>query len=744
MPVLIKADPPPRAERGRMRWTWLVLGASGLLIASAWALGGLAIWRAHEDALADWQRSLSALCRLTSQHADQTIAAADAVLQRVVEEAERAQPADEAALRRLMGTPEAFAKLRQLQADLPQVDVISVALAGGELINFSRSFPPPQIQLGDRDYFAAHVADPRLKLYLSVPVQNRGNGSWTFYIARKVANPQGRMIGLALVGIESDYFGEFYRSINLGQREPTLTLLRPDGRVLARYPTSDALMGQPVPGVAQRLAAMPNAGGSTVTEVLRGPRPSNPSDTRLRIVSATMSPAYPLLVTITGSETLVLARWQESASWIGAFMLAATAALLALSAAVHRLLTRQALALGQLMVTQREANEARNAADDANRAKSAFLASMSHEIRTPLNGVLGMADLLLHTELTPRQREMAQAAYGSGELLLKLVNDVLDISKIEAGAVELEEIAMDLRGLINETLQVFGVQARRKGIELSGELSPDLPAAVLGDPVRLQQVLSNLLSNALKFTEAGQVRLAVRPLPGEQPGRILLQFRVQDSGIGIDPSALPRLFRPFSQADRSTTRRYGGTGLGLAIAQELVHLMGGRLEASSEPGRGSVFLATLPMTLAAISALPVALAETPASPAEQPRRFQGRRVLLAEDNAVNAMVARAMLEDLGFEVFEAANGRQAVEMALRHDHDLVLMDCLMPEMDGFEATRRLREAGLNDLLIIALTASAISGDMEQCIAVGMNAYLAKPVTRSALESMLDLWMPAAA
>ncbi len=381
-------------------------------------------------------------------------------------------------------------------------------------------------------------------------------------------------------------------------------------------------------------------------------------------------------------------------------------------------------------------------AEQAARSKSAFLATMSHEIRTPLNGVIGMIELMRMGEIQPSHQESIATIHARANNLLQILNDILDFSKLEEGAAAAERVAFAPASVVEDAVRVVHLKAREKGLQLRREIARDLPPQLIGDPSKLRQILFNLLGNAVKFTVAGTIDLRLALAVGPDGGGAVLDITVADTGIGMEEAVLAKLFQPFTQADSSMSRRFGGSGLGLAISRGLAVLMGGTLEASSTPGRGSIFRCRIPVTIAAPAPAPSPPPASTGPVAGRPGRWSGR-VLVVEDNAVNQEVARAMLSRLGMTVTIAPDGASALARLADAPYDLVFMDCMMPVMDGLEATRQARAQGLR-VPIVAMTANAMPSDREACLTAGMDDYLAKPITLDRLRRILERFLSAPA
>ena len=386
-----------------------------------------------------------------------------------------------------------------------------------------------------------------------------------------------------------------------------------------------------------------------------------------------------------------------------------------------------------------ELKKAKEKAEKMSQAKGEFLANMSHEIRTPMNGVIGTLQLLEDTNLSEEQKEFVDIAHKSADALLAILNDILDLSKIEAGKLSFESIAFDIRQIVNDIVILHSLKAEQQGVVLVQQVDDSFPEFLMGDPMRLRQVIVNLVSNALKFTKQGEVKISIEVV-AKDADSVELKITVSDTGIGIPEGAQETLFNAFTQADGSTTRKYGGTGLGLAIVSQLVEMMGGSLGMDSVEGEGSSFWFTVNLKNTEVIPAAVAIAVN-----SNENLQLNAKVLLVEDNPINQMVAQKMLEKIGARTVVANNGIEALRWLDQQAFDLVLMDCQMPEMDGFDATREIRRLEIKTLEqkrlpVIAMTANVMSGDRERCLEVGMDDYIGKPVQQDQLATVLRKWL----
>ncbi|WP_066339439.1 sensor histidine kinase [Azohydromonas lata] len=568
----------------------MVLAFGALLIVALTVAAALVLWRAREDSLDTWRLYMENFSATAAEHASQTLRSADYALGSVVDHVQSLGVDSPERLREVARTRPVFEFIRERAAELPLLDVAAIVALDGEVLNFSRTFPAPAINLADRDYLQAHLSDPALTLFVSSPVKNRGTGRWTFYLARKIRTPAGQTIGLALAGIQSSYFERFYRSINLSEDDTAILLLRSDGTLLARHPPRPQALGQSY-REAPSMRALTQAraeGRSAATVQTSAPRTIDPSDTLPRMVTAHGVEGFPLAVSITTREQLMLAPWRRTA-WLCALgVLLLDAAIAGMTIKLYLLLRRRHAALRQL-------DAARAAAEAAAAEKSRFLANLSHEVRTPLHGLLGMAQRMLQSPLQPAQRQQAQIIERTGRLVLGSIDEVLDFSHAAAGQPALEPVPVDLARLGRDCIALFEPQARLKGVVLHLDMDDGgRGSLVSADPLRLSQVVNLLLSNAVKFTSAGGVTLRIA-----HTGAGLWRLSVHDTGTGLTRRQHETLFEP-NAPDGAAPRSDAALGeprstLGLSTVQSLVLLLGGTVHARSTPGQGSEFWCELPL-----------------------------------------------------------------------------------------------------------------------------------------------------
>ncbi|MEK8029460.1 ATP-binding protein [Ideonella sp. DXS29W] len=731
-------------------------GALGVLVVGLLTvMVSVPMWQTRSQARLSAEALAQDLAFALAVHARQAIDSADYVADAVQRAVERRHFHTAGEMAREFASEADHQWLRSRHGSFGAIHEVTVLGIDGQVVSTSIAYPPPPTLLATHEAFAA-LRDGAATTSLSRPSPNWLDGTPTFYLSRRLDDAHGHFFGAVLIGLSPSYFGDFYRMLRLDRTQPAsdltaMTLLRSDHVLIARAPLGEGL-GKRI-GEAGAYSALPSERNTIASS-----EPAfNPWDAkagnRSRLVMAWHPvDGYPLTAAVAVKDDLYLAPWRSQATGTAAF---ATSAILLLSGTfvvLVRVLRRRERYL-------QEAERLRAAAEAASRAKTDFLATVSHEVRTPLNGILGTAELLARSGLAPRQQELAGTLLTSGRNLLAIINDILDLSRIEAGELHLDVAPFSPRRLVHDVLNLFAPYAESKGLGLSMHVEPAVPAALLGDAQRVKQILGNLVSNAIKFSDRGAVRVELRWLGTEgADGGTGLRVEVSDQGVGIPEEARARLFQPFGQADGSISRRFGGTGLGLAISRRLVSMMDGRIDFDSPKEGGTRFWLDLPLpehrgplpeeanhfeqsgwTFAHSGAMPL----PPVHPTV-PREPEFH-VLVVEDNAINAMVVEAQLERLGCSCDVAIDGEEALQrLGSGQRYDLVLMDCMLPGISGFDATRRWRaierEAGSGRLPIVALTANALASNLEETRAAGMDDFLTKPCTLDKLDAVVRHWL----
>jgi signal transduction histidine kinase/CheY-like chemotaxis protein len=678
----------------------------------------------RSQAILEWKSHLSNLSLVLAEQTSQEVNSAVLVLDSMAESVLANKVISAEDLREKMGTVTHFNSMRDKTRGLPQVDVATIVASNGDVINFTRSYPTPPINLSQRDYFQAHLKNPKLGLFISMPVRNKGNNMWTFYLSRRLNGPNGEFIGLALVGFSSSFLSDFYKKIDLGS-EATVALYRRDFTLLARWPNIDEFMGKTnVSGASfQVIEKMRKENDVIQTDSARlfqgGEHVS-------RLGAVRLISNYPLIINITVNDSLYLKQWQRfsiSLSLIAGFT--ALAMVVAFMVLIRSLKRREQ----DMEITR----NLKTAAESANRAKSEFLAMMSHEIRTPLTAIIGFAEILSKPQSVDVNYNAGTVILRNGNHLLGIINDILDMSKIEAGRLDIEKIEFSPIDLIQGVQVMMQEYATSKGIVFDIEVDYPFPDQVVADTTRWKQILLNLCGNAIKFTDRGSVKLGLSY--DKEAGNLIC--KVTDTGIGISDIERGRLFQRFSQADSTVARKYGGTGLGLHLVKQLAIKMGGNVMVDSELGVGSVFSVAINAPLAKYG---IWLSEEPtriefksqSSSISVPLRGN---VLLVDDGPDNRLLIGAFLSGIKVSFETAENGAQAVEMALAGNFDLILMDMQMPIMDGVTATAVLRSAGFAKP-IIALTANVMSEDIQRYLQAGCTDCSGKPINFGELGKLL--------
>ena len=727
---------PPVVITSRLsnRPLWLLYACTALIVAVLGVADVATLLKMRESALRNAESNLLNMSVALSEQADRAVQGLDLVLASMSEFVVAEGVTDGASYREKMANYRVHDMLREKIVGLPHINAVTMIGTDGRLINFSRYWPIPQVNVADRDYFKAMRADPTLQRFLSVPVQNRGDNAWTVYLARRVPSRDGAFAGLLLGAIELTYFEDFYRSMALGEGR-AISLLREDGVLLVRYPKADVI-GQTFLLGGQR--ALSTSSSGVIREL-------SPVDGAMRLKAARKLTNYPALVLVTQTETTALAEWHRVALVLSLITLGACSAIVVAGLAIARWWREQQVlsrsraehaetARARAVAETELLRERERHAEESSRAKSSFLAMMSHEIRTPMNAVLGLAGTLLDSPLMPAQREIVETIRQSGDILLRILNDVLDFSKLDANAMTFEKAPFSPGALLQDVTGLLGPRAKAKGLALVAETDPGVPAGLMGDAGRIRQVLLNLVSNAVKFTDAGSVTVRASCV-GRDAGGATVEWSIADTGIGIPPERIGGLFRAFVQADASINRRFGGSGLGLAISKRLVDHMGGTITVDSAVGKGTTFCLRLTLPVSDVPLAPPPQADAlrllTACLAELGRPVH---ILIAEDNPTNQFVALQMLKNLPLQVDVAADGLEAVDAAARVAYDVIFMDMRMPEMDGLAATRLIRQGDgpRARVPIVALTANAYPEDIKACFDAGMDQFVTKPVSKDAL------------
>ena len=735
-------DSPVFLFRGQAATSSAVAAVGGTLLLAIVVVASVAALQLRVQAISiQHQRAAGQSVSLTA-HAAQVFAAADFVLGTIQDEVGALHPSSSAELRRYFDIPAENDRLFRRDESFQPISMLAILDADGQMVSVSRAEPTPSINVSGSDYFKTAMVSREHKTIVGRATIDPRTGDWSFHLARRLETNDGTFLGVAVASISCAELASLYEQLRMGSRDDrsakltAISLVRDDMTVLARAPFDTEVLGKHLnpAGAYARVPAVRAAEGGGDIVLTWDDDPAAASQVE---VVAHRVPGAPVYIVIATRDDYYLAGWRRQAEWVA--LVAGVSFLFC--AYIFRVLFRSLRRRESALV---ESQRLRRIAETASLAKSRFLATVSHEIRTPMNGILGTAELLAAAKLEPAARRLASTLLRSGRSLLRILNDILDFSKLEAGELRLSVMPFNVRSVIDDVHDLFEALADSKGLNFSAEVHDAVPEAVVGDVDRVRQVLGNLVSNALKFTEWGEVTAHVSATESAGAGarRPMLHFEVCDTGIGIPDEMHDRIFDVFFQADDSVERHVGGTGLGLAISKRIVELMEGRIAFENMPQGGTRFWFEIPLRPAdpgdeTYSMRPAAA--SPERPAEQ--GAEALHVLVVEDDATNAMVVEAQLAMLGSTCEVAVDGESAMALLRSTRYDLVLMDCMLPGLSGYDVVRAWRRVefaeGRGHTPIVALTASALASIASQAADAGMDDFLTKPCALVPLEAMLQ-------